>query len=348
MLYYGITLKVNVNILILQADNKSAFFFCFMNIIVFGGAGFIGTNLIDFLLKRGDKVICLDNFETGDPKNIKRFNDNFNFKLHLFDITYGKIGEKYIHTWITKFFDGKLDEIYNLACPASPLNYMKSPLDTIRASLAVDWICGLAQKYDAKLLQASTSEVYGDAVIHPQTEDYYGNVNPVGPRSCYDEGKRIAETILYEYNKLGVKCKIVRIFNTYGPYMARSDGRVIPNFINQALSNSDITIYGDGSQTRSFQYIDDLIYGMTEFMKLDEFGPINLGNPNEIPIHKLADLVLELIPKSKSTITYKEFQKDDPIRRKPDITKAYNMFGYSPKIDLREGLIKTIKYYDTL
>ncbi|MBR6908149.1 GDP-mannose 4,6-dehydratase, partial [bacterium] len=243
-------------------------------------------------------------------------------------------------------FENKIDEIYNLACPASPPKYMKDPLHTIRTSLAIDWICKLAKEYDAKILQASTSEVYGDPDLlhHPQNEFYNGNVNIIGPRACYDEGKRIAETILYEYHKLGVKCKIIRIFNTYGPYMDPNDGRVITNFICQALTNKDITVYGDGTQTRSFQYIDDLIFGMTEFMKTDEFGPVNIGNPKEFTINKLADIILELIPESKSKIIYKKLPKDDPIQRKADISKAFSMFGYKPKIELKEGLINTINY----
>jgi UDP-glucuronate decarboxylase len=250
---------------------------------------------------------------------------------------------------IEKIFDNYIDEIYNLACPASPPKYMKNPLHTIKTSLSIDWICKLAKKYDAKILHASTSEVYGnpDLLHHPQNEFYNGNVNMIGPRSCYDEGKRIAETIMYEYHKLGVKCKIIRIFNTYGPYMDPNDGRVISNFVCQALLNRDITIYGDGTQTRSFQYVDDLIYGMTEFMNTDanEMGPVNIGNPGEFTMNELAELILKLIPESKSKIVYKELPKDDPIQRKADISKAFSMFGYKPKIQLEEGLKKTIEYF---
>ena len=319
------------------------------HILIFGGAGFIGTNLIKYLLSdENNKILCIDNLQTGRASNISEFISDSNLIWHLGDITNSNMYDAVIKL-IEKVFDNYVNEIYNLACPASPPKYMKNPLHTIKTSLAIDWICKLAKKYDAKILHASTSEVYGnpDLLHHPQNEFYNGNVNMIGPRSCYDEGKRIAETIMYEYHKLGVKCKIIRIFNTYGPYMDPNDGRVISNFVCQALLNRDITIYGDGTQTRSFQYVDDLIYGMTEFMNTDanEMGPVNIGNPGEFTMNELAELVLKLIPESKSKIVYKELPKDDPIQRKADISKAFSMFGYKPKIQLEEGLKKTIEYF---
>ena len=316
------------------------------NIIIFGGVGFIGTNLTKKLLNEGNKIICIDNLCTSNLNNVNKFLSNKNYCCWVADIT-DKDTFVTLKDIIEDFFYNFVDEIYNLACPASPPKYLKMPIETINASLAIEDICKLAKYYDAKLLHASTSEVYGNPDInhHPQNESYFGNVNIIGPRSCYDEGKRIAETILYEYRKLGVKCKIVRIFNTYGIHMDPNDGRVISNFVCQALSNKPITIYGDGSQTRSFQYIDDLIYGMTEFMKNDEFGPINIGNPEEFTINELANLVLELIPESTSEIIYKELPKDDPLQRKADISKAYKMFGYKPKIKLKDGLQKVIEYF---
>jgi len=320
------------------------------NILIFGGAGFIGTNLIKYLLKdlnNQNQIICIDNLQTGRLSNISDFINNYQIIWHNIDIT-NYFAYDDVKRIVKESFNNHVDEIYNLACPASPPKYMKDPLHTIKTSLAVLWICKFAKEYDAKLLHASTSEVYGnpDLLHHPQNEYYNGNVNIIGPRSCYDEGKRIAETILYEYHKLGCKCKIIRIFNTYGPYMDKNDGRVVTNFISQALSNNNITIYGDGSQTRSFQYIDDLIYGMIEFMNTDdcEMGPVNIGNPNEFTIKELAQLILQLIPESTSKIIYKELPKDDPIQRKADISKAYSMFGYKPKIQLKEGLLKTINY----
>ena len=318
------------------------------HIIIFGGAGFIGTNLIKYLLSdKNNKILCIDSLQTGRETNLKDFTNNKNFLFNIIDIT-NYFAYDHTKDIIVNSFDNKVDEIYNLACPASPPKYMKNPLHTIKTSLAVLWICKLAKEYNAKILHASTSEVYGNPDIehHPQNEEYHGNVNIIGPRSCYDEGKRIAETILYEYFKLGVKCKIIRIFNTYGPYMDPNDGRVISNFVCQALLNKDITIYGDGTQTRSFQYVDDLIYGMTEFMKTDEFGPVNIGNPCEFTMNELAELVLKLIPDSTSKIVYKELPKDDPIQRKADISKAFNMFGYKPKISLEEGLKQTINYFN--
>lgn len=315
------------------------------HILIFGGAGFIGTNLVNKLKDQNNIILCVDNFQTGRTENLRQFVNNDNVHWLKGDITVNIF--KSLENLIYNKFNNHIDEIYNLACPASPPKYLKNPIHTINTSLSVQNICKLAMKYDAKLLQASTSEVYGnpDLLHHPQNELYNGNVNILGPRSCYDEGKRIAETILYEYHKIGCKCKIVRIFNTYGPFMDPNDGRVISNFVCQALLNKDITIYGDGTQTRSFQYIDDLIFGLIEFMKTDEFGPVNMGNPEEFTMNELANLVKELIPESTSNIIYKELPKDDPIQRKADITRAYSMFGYKPKINLKEGLKKTIEYF---
>lgn len=315
------------------------------HILIFGGAGFIGTNLVNKLKDQNNIILCVDNFQTGRTENLRQFVNNDNVHWLKGDITVNIF--KSLENLIYNKFNNHIDEIYNLACPASPLKYLKNPIHTINTSLSIQNICKLAMKYDAKLLQASTSEVYGnpDLLHHPQNELYNGNVNILGPRSCYDEGKRIAETILYEYHKIGCKCKIVRIFNTYGPFMDPNDGRVISNFVCQALLNKDITIYGDGTQTRSLQYIDDLIFGLIEFMKTDEFGPVNMGNPEEFTMNELANLVKELIPESTSNIIYKELPKDDPIQRKADITRAYSMFGYKPKINLKEGLKKTIEYF---
>lgn len=315
------------------------------HILIFGGAGFIGTNLVNKLKDQNNIILCVDNFQTGRTENLRQFVNNDNVHWLKGDITVNIF--KSLENLIYNKFNNHIDEIYNLACPASPPKYLKNPIHTINTSLSIQNICKLAMKYDAKLLQASTSEVYGnpDLLHHPQNELYNGNVNILGPRSCYDEGKRIAETILYEYHKIGCKCKIVRIFNTYGPFMDPNDGRVISNFVCQALLNKDITIYGDGAQTRSFQYIDDLIFGLIEFMKTDEFGPVNMGNPEEFTMNELANLVKELIPESTSNIIYKELPKDDPIQRKADITRAYSMFGYKPKINLKEGLKKTIEYF---
>ena len=315
------------------------------HILIFGGAGFIGTNLVNKLKDQNNIILCVDNFQTGRTENLRQFVNNDNVHWLKGDITVNIF--KSLENLIYNKFNNHIDEIYNLACPASPPKYLKNPIHTINTSLSVQNICKLAMKYDAKLLQASTSEVYGnpDLLHHPQNELYNGNVNILGQRSCYDEGKRIAETILYEYHKIGCKCKIVRIFNTYGPFMDPNDGRVISNFVCQALLNKDITIYGDGTQTRSFQYIDDLIFGLIEFMKTDEFGPVNMGNPEEFTMNELANLVKELMPESTSNIIYKELPKDDPIQRKADITRAYSMFGYKPKINLKEGLKKTIEYF---
>ncbi|ACX71935.1 NAD-dependent epimerase/dehydratase [Methanocaldococcus vulcanius M7] len=319
-------------------------------ILVTGGAGFIGTNLIKRLLEDNNKVICIDNNYTGRLENIKQFLDNPNFKFIKHDIT------KPIK------IEGELDEIYNLACPASPPHYQKNPIFTLNTSIfGIINILELAKKHNAKILHASTSEVYGNPLEHPQKESYWGNVNPIGPRACYDEGKRVAETYCYEYWKnFGLDVRIVRIFNTYGPYMDPNDGRVVSNFIIQALKNEPLTVYGDGKQTRSFQYIDDLIEGMLKYMEMDKEGlenklkskfnwdtipVLNMGNPEEFTILELANKVLELIPESKSEIVFKPLPKDDPVRRRPDITMAKEVLSWKPKIRLEEGLKKTIEYF---
>ena len=305
--------------------------------LITGGAGFIGTNLCKRLLNDGHKVICVDNLYTGQMRNIEPLMNNPNFKF----INHNIIEPLNI--------EEKIDEIYNLACPASPPAYQKDPIFTIQTNfMGISNMLELAKKNKCKILQASTSEVYGDPLEHPQKETYWGHVNCVGIRSCYDEGKRCAETLCFNYiNEYKVDVKIIRIFNTYGPSMDKDDGRVVTNFINQALYNKDITIYGDGSQTRSFQFVDDLIEAMTRVMKTDNtfHGPINLGNPNEFTIKELAEITLELIKDSKSKIIYEELPQDDPCIRKPDITLAKEKLGWEPKIQLREGLKKTIDYF---
>jgi UDP-glucuronate decarboxylase len=305
--------------------------------LITGGAGFIGTNLCKRLLKEGHKVICVDNLYTGQMRNIEPLMSNPNFKFINHNIIEPlKIEEK-------------IDEIYNLACPASPPHYQKDPLFTINTCyIGMTNMLELAKKNNCKILQASTSEVYGDPLEHPQKETYWGHVNCFGIRSCYDEGKRSAETLCYNYIKqFGVDVKIIRIFNTYGPSMDKNDGRVVTNFINQALHDKDITIYGDGSQTRSFQYVDDLIEAMTRVMKTDNsfHGPINLGNPNEFTIKELAEILLEIVKDSKSKIVYVELPKDDPCKRKPDISLAKKTLDWEPKIQLKEGLKRTIDYF---
>lgn len=301
-------------------------------ILVTGGAGFIGSHLCAKLLECGNKVICLDNLFTGSVENIKPLLGDKNFKFFEHDIT-----EEY---------QDEVDEIYNLACPASPPHYQYNAIKTLKTSvLGIINMLELAKACKAKILQASTSEVYGDPQIHPQSESYTGNVNPVGPRSCYDEGKRCAETFMREYRRQeNIDTKIVRIFNTYGPNMAINDGRVVSNFIIQALRNEDITIYGDGLQTRSFCYIDDLIEGLIKMMESPAIGPINLGNPSERSILDLARLVIKLTS-SNSKITYKPLPKDDPMRRQPDIKLAENELGWRPKTDIEQGLVKTIEYF---
>ncbi len=307
-------------------------------ILVTGGAGFIGSHLCERLLNEGNDVICLDNYFTGTKQNIAHLIDNPYFELVRHDI-------------ISPYY-AEVDEIYNLACPASPVHYQYNPIKTIKTSVmgAINML-GLAKRVKATVLQASTSEVYGDPEIHPQTEDYWGNVNPIGVRSCYDEGKRCAETLFMDYhNQNNVAIKIVRIFNTYGPNMHPNDGRVVSNFIVQALKGEDITIFGDGSQTRSFQYVDDLIEGIIRMMnsRKNFTGPVNIGNPNEFTILELAQLVIKLT-NSKSKIINLPLPKDDPTQRQPDISLAQKeLDNWQPKIQLQEGLEKTIVYFDKL
>lgn len=305
-------------------------------ILITGGAGFIGSHLCERLLKDGHDVICLDNYFTGSKINI----------VHLLDHPYFEL----VRHDVTQSYYAEVDEIYNLACPASPIHYQYNPIKTVKTSVmgAINML-GLAKRIKAKILQASTSEVYGDPAIHPQPESYWGNVNPVGKRSCYDEGKRCAETLFMDYNiQNQVKIKILRIFNTYGPKMHPNDGRVVSNFIVQALKNENITIYGNGSQTRSFQYVDDLIDGMIRMMETPEeiTGPVNIGNPQEFTILELAEKIIELTG-SRSEIVYEALPEDDPIQRKPDITLARELLnGWSPKVKLEEGLKSTIAYFN--
>ena len=302
-------------------------------ILVTGGAGFIGSHLCGKLLDEGNEVICLDNFFTGSKRNISRYLGNKNFELVRHDIT--------------KEYFAEVDYIYNLACPASPPHYQYNAIKTIKTSIIGTMnMLGLAKRCKARILQASTSEVYGDPKVHPQREDYWGNVNPIGIRSCYDEGKRCAETLMMDYHRQNnVDIRIIRIFNTYGPNMAPDDGRVVSNFILQALKGEDITIYGDGSQTRSFCYVDDLVTGMIKMMENPSFiGPVNLGNPSERTILDFAKLIIELT-NSKSKIVYKPLPSDDPTQRKPDITLAKEKLGWEPKVDIKEGLMNTIEYF---
>ncbi len=306
-------------------------------ILVTGGAGFIGSHLCKRLLELEHKVICVDNLLTGNIDNISSFHYLNNFEFINHDI-------------VDPLYISEIDEIYNLACPASPVHYQKNPIKTIKTcTLGVINMLGLAKSNNAKILQASTSEVYGDPLVHPQTEDYNGNVNTVGNRSCYDEGKRCAETLFMDYKrKYNLDIRIIRIFNTYGPNMAINDGRVISNFINQSISQNNISIYGDGSQTRSFMYIDDLIDAMIMIMKCKGlYSPINIGNPNEISIKDLAIKILD-ITNSSSKLIYKELPDDDPIRRKPDISSVKSIINWCPKINLDQGLVKTIKYFEFL
>ena len=306
-------------------------------ILVSGGAGFIGSHLCTRLINEGHDVICLDNFFTGSKDNIMHMMDNHNFEVVRHDVTYP--------------YSAEVDEIYNLACPASPIHYQHDPIQTAKTSVmgAINML-GLAMRLDAKILQASTSEVYGDPIVHPQPESYWGNVNPVGYRSCYDEGKRCAETLFMDYHRQNnVRVKIIRIFNTYGPRMLPNDGRVVSNFILQALHNEDITIYGDGKQTRSFQYIDDLVEGMIRMMNTeDEFtGPVNLGNPNEFPVLELAERIIRMTG-SSSRIVFKQLPDDDPKQRQPDITLAKEKLGWQPTIELEDGLKYMIEYFKTV
>ena len=306
-------------------------------VLVTGGAGFIGSHLCERLLGEGHEVLCVDNYYTGSRPNIAGFLSDPRFEAMRHDVTFPLYVE--------------VDEIYNLACPASPVHYQQDPVQTTKTSVhgAINML-GLAKRLGATILQASTSEVYGDPLVHPQTEDYWGNVNPIGRRSCYDEGKRCAETLFFDYyrqHRLGIR--VARIFNTYGPRMHPKDGRVVSNFIVQALRGEPITIYGDGQQTRSFCYVADLVDGLVRFMGVegDEPGPINLGNPGEFTVRELAELVLRLT-KSKSKLAFEPLPEDDPKQRRPDISRAKSLLGWAPKVPLEEGLKETIRYFRTL
>lgn len=306
-------------------------------ILVTGGGGFLGSFLCERLLELDNEVICLDNFYTGSKRNIYHLLDDHRFELVRHDVTFPTYLE--------------VDEIYNLACPASPIHYQRDPVQTVKTCVhgAINML-GLAKRVGARILQASTSEVYGDPAVHPQVESYWGNVNPIGPRSCYDEGKRCAETLFFSYHmQCALPVKVVRIFNTYGPRMHPNDGRVVSNFILQALRNQEITIYGDGTQTRSFCYRDDLIEAMIRMMASPEeiTGPVNLGNPGEFTILQLAELVIELTG-SHSRIVRKPLPADDPRQRRPDITRARELLAWIPTTPLREGLVATIAYFDDL
>ena len=305
--------------------------------LVTGGAGFLGSHLCERLLQQGREVLCVDNFFTGSRRNVSHLLDDPAFELMRHDVTFPLYVE--------------VDEIYNLACPASPVHYQHDPVQTTKTSVhgAINML-GLAKRLGAKILQASTSEVYGDPTVHPQTEDYWGHVNPTGPRACYDEGKRCAETLFFDYwRQHQLPIKVARIFNTYGPRMHPNDGRVVSNFIVQALKGEPITIYGDGRQTRAFCYVDDLVDGLVRLMGTasEVTGPINLGNPGEFSMLELAELVLELT-KSRSELVFHDLPVDDPKQRRPDISRAESVLGWRPKTPLREGLSKTIAYFDDL
>lgn len=306
-------------------------------VLVTGGAGFIGSHLCEQLLARGDEVLCVDNFFTATRPNLAGLMSNSRFELVRHDVCFPLYVE--------------VDKIYNLACPASPVHYQFDPVQTTKTSVhgAINML-GLAKRVKAKILQASTSEVYGDPEIHPQTEDYWGHVNPIGPRSCYDEGKRCAETLFFDYHRQHkLRIKVARIFNTYGPRMHPNDGRVVSNFIVQAFRNKDITIYGDGMQTRSFCYVDDLVEGLIGLMETNDeaIGPINLGNPEEFTIRQLAEIVVE-ITGSVSKIVHRPLPTDDPKQRQPNISKAQELLGWRPTVPLREGLTKTASYFEDL
>jgi UDP-glucuronate decarboxylase len=312
-------------------------------VLVTGGAGFLGSHLIDRLLARGDEVVCVDNLFTGMKQNIEHLLGHRHFEFLRHDVTFPLFIE--------------VDEIYNLACPASPIHYQHDPVQTTKTSVhgAINML-GLAKRLKARIFQASTSEVYGDPAVHPQTEDYWGNVNPVGIRSCYDEGKRCAETLFFDYHRQHrLDIRVARIFNTYGPRMHPNDGRVVSNFIVQALQDRDITIFGDGLQTRSFCYVDDLIGGVVRFMDLPGGiggtpgfpGPLNLGNPLEFTIRALAEQIIELTG-ARSRIVFRPLPADDPTQRKPDIARARECLGWTPEVELKDGLIKTIAYFDEL
>ena len=306
-------------------------------VLVTGGAGFLGSHLCDRLLARGHEVLCVDNFLTGQRANVAHLLGDARFELLRHDVTAP--------------LEVEVDEIYNLACPASPVHYQHDPVKTTKTNVhgAINML-DLAQRKGAKILQASTSEVYGDPAVHPQSEEYWGNVNPIGPRSCYDEGKRCAETLFFDYRRqYGLGIKVVRIFNTYGPRMHPQDGRVVSNFIVQALRGEDITIYGEGTQTRSFCYVDDLIEAMLRLMDTghDVTGPVNIGNPAEFTMLDLAHLVLELTA-SSARLVHRPLPEDDPRQRCPEITKARELLGWEPTVALREGLARTIAYFDML
>ena len=306
-------------------------------ILVTGGSGFLGSHLCDRLLKDGHDVICVDNLFTGSKRNIDHLIGNPRFELMRHDVTFPLYVE--------------VDEIYNLACPASPIHYQRDPVQTTKTSVhgAINML-GLAKRLKCRIFQASTSEIYGDPSFHPQTETYWGNVNPIGPRSCYDEGKRCAETLFFDYwRQHQLEIKVVRIFNTYGPRMHPSDGRVVSNFIVQALKGRPITVYGDGKQTRSFCYVDDMIEGFVRMMEstAEVTGPLNLGNPTEFTIRELAELVVS-ITGTRAKVTYLDLPQDDPKRRRPDITLAQERLGWTPQVQLKEGLMKTIAYFDQL
>jgi UDP-glucuronate decarboxylase len=302
-------------------------------IVVSGGAGFIGSHLIEALLGQGHVVVCLDNFFTGSKRNILPFMNHPNFEFIRHDVVVPILLEA--------------DQIYHLACPASPVHYQNNPIKTLKTSvLGTLNMLGIAKRVKARILLASTSEVYGDPEVHPQTESYYGNVNPVGPRACYDEGKRAAETLVVgyrDYNRVDVA--IARIFNTYGPRMLPNDGRVVSNFICQVLKGENLTVYGDGRQTRSFCYVSDLVEGLVRLMESDDSGPMNLGNPHEVTIIELAQRILQMIPHTGSTIIFKDLPQDDPMRRKPDIGLAEKVLGWEPKVSLDRGLGATIEYF---
>lgn len=306
-------------------------------ILVTGGAGFLGSALVDRLLDMGNEVLCVDNLFTGTKRNIDHLHSQSRFEFMRHDVTFPLYVE--------------VDEIYNLACPASPVHYQHDPIQTTKTSVhgAINML-GLAKRLKCKIFQASTSEVYGDPTVHPQTEDYWGNVNPIGPRSCYDEGKRCAETLFFDYHRqCGLPIKVARIFNTYGPRMHHADGRVVSNFIIQALHGEPITLYGDGSQTRSFCYVDEMVDAFIRLMDTDETvtGPINLGNPVEFSIRELAETTIRLTG-SRSPIEYRPLPQDDPRQRRPDITRATETLGWEPKIGLEEGLTRTIEYFRKL
>jgi UDP-glucuronate decarboxylase len=306
-------------------------------VLVTGGAGFLGSHLCQRLLERGDEVLCADNFFSSSRRNVEHLMDYRRFELLRHDVTFPLFVE--------------VDAIYNLACPASPVHYQFDPVQTTKTSVhgAINML-GLAKRVGAKILQASTSEVYGDPAVHPQSEEYWGNVNPIGPRSCYDEGKRCAETLFFDYHRQhALRIKVVRIFNTYGPNMHPNDGRVVSNFIVQALKGEPITLYGDGQQTRSFCFVSDLIDGFLRMMATDDsvIGPINLGNPGEFTMLELANLVIEMTG-SMSTIVHKPLPADDPKQRRPDVSKAEQTLGWKPEVNLRSGLEKTIAYFDGL